>query len=108
MVRGISNPWRRMLPMDVGTSLVVEIGVALVGGSMGALGAMWTLSTRFQRVEDMALAAKNKADGVGQELDNLVQEESAQWQTINRTLGRMEGALGISDHPSRSRFPTRP
>lgn len=94
--------------MDAGT-LVIEGAIALASGVAGVLGAVWALSSRLMRIENKAADAEKLARETDGKLEDFMKGEAEQWAAMNRTLGQMEGALGLSTpQPGRPPFRGRP
>jgi DNA anti-recombination protein RmuC len=93
--------------------ILVEGGVALASGCAGAGAILWNLSNKLSHVLSEARSAKLAAEALEKRIDKLEEElgedrkEAAeQWQHLNRTLGRIEGAMGeTTENSSRPRLP---
>jgi outer membrane murein-binding lipoprotein Lpp len=91
--------------------VIVEAGVAVVSGLVGAGGVLWTLGRKLQKIEDKAdkalVEVKELRDSVQKlerEVDQDRRQGAEQWQDLNRTLGQIEGMMGGG--PPRPRLPS--
>ena len=80
--------------MDIG-ALIMEAAVCLVSSATGVLIAVWKVSSHIQKIEDTAKLAHEAAKQNGHDLDVYVKEQGESWQILNRTLGQIEGSLGL-------------
>lgn len=96
--------------------LVIEVGISLASAGSAALGTVWTLARRMQKVADEATEAKKIAEEAKQlvhKLDAEVDEDrrqgAEQWHDLNRTLGQIEGVMsgGGPTMPPRGKLPSR-
>jgi hypothetical protein len=92
--------------------ILLEGGIALVGGLTGAGGMLWNLSSKIKAAQLEAQEAKAAAargekriDKLEDELDKDRKEAADQWQQFSRTLGRIEGQMnpGMSRPPGGGR-----
>jgi hypothetical protein len=94
--------------------IVVEAGVALASGVVGAGGVLWSLARKLQRVEDTAASAatgtkenREKLEKLETEIDLDRRQGADQWQDLNRTLGQIEGMMSGGSQPmQRPRLPS--
>jgi len=91
--------------MDLGT-LAIDAAVSVVSASAVVVAAAWKLGRDIQKIKDTAESAveaagraEKKADKAETSIDALAKEENESWQELNRTLGQIEGAMGITPRP---------
>jgi len=91
--------------MDIG-ALALEVAVSVVSASAVVAATAWKLGRDIQKIKDTATnaveaaaRAEKKADKAETSIDALAKEENESWQELNRTLGQIEGAMGITPRP---------
>jgi hypothetical protein len=91
-------------------SLALEGLVTLGSAGAGVLALTWRLSSqiqafkaRLERAEAQLAVAELRAAKAELDFDTFVREENEHWQTLNRTLGQIEGAMTGPRPPTRSR-----
>lgn len=96
--------------------LVITVGISLASAGAAALGTVFTLARRMQKIIDEAAEAKKIAEEAKQlvhKLDAEVDEDrrtgAEQWHDLNRTLGQIEGMMSGSNPtmPPRGKLPSR-
>lgn len=90
---------------------VFEAAISAIVGAGSAVVAALVMSFRFgsrlTEIENAAKEAKTKAEKNSTDLEALVKEQGESWQEFNRTLGQIEGAIGLGQPPTnpRGRYP---
>lgn len=97
--------------------LLIEIGISVASAGTAALGTMFTLGRRMQKIIDEATEAKKiatEAKELVNKLDKEVDDDRRQgaelWQDLNRTLGQIEGVMSGGSGPTmppRGKLPSR-
>ena len=96
----------------------VEIGYAIIAGiasgALTATGFVFLLGRRYQAIEEhlKALFEKNreqdaKIEKLETDQTTMTKENNESWQDLNRTLGQIEGSIGMLPPPPPPRK-TRP
>lgn len=97
---------------------VAEAAVSAAVGALTALAGLIILAYRFgsrlTAIESQATSAqlaaaeaKQKANENKTDIDTLTKEQGESWQELYRTLGNIEGELGMNP-PTRPRGRSRP
>jgi len=95
---------------------VVEVGISLASAGSAAMGTIWTLARRMQKMADETAEAKKLAEEakglvlkLDQEVDDDRRQGAEQWQELSRTLGQIEGMMsgGPPIPPPRGKLPSR-
>jgi hypothetical protein len=96
---------------DVGLTILIGLG----SGALSAAGFMFLMGRKYQRIEDRLEGLEAKDERVEKQLEKvetdvntLVKEEGESWQEVNRTLGQIQGALGLIQAPTHQRMKSRP
>ena len=79
----------------------IDVAISMVSASAGVAVAAWKLSRDIGHIADMAQAALALAKQNKTDVDILSKEQANSWQEIARTLGRIEGTLGIQQDSRR-------
>jgi hypothetical protein len=95
--------------------LAIEIGISLASAGSAAMGTIWTLARRMQKLVDETEEAKKLArealdhvKKLDEEVDDDRRQGADQWHDLNRTLGQIEGMMsgGPPINP-RGKLPSR-
>jgi hypothetical protein len=105
--------------VDLGSALL-EIGIGVGGGLVGAGIAAFKFGREMETVRRDALEAKNDAieakirvDTLEKELKEDAKESEKSWRDLNYLLGQIASTMGIEQTrpdlpPMRARLPSRP
>lgn len=85
-------------------SLILSAVLGLAGGLTAAGGLLWKLSAQLtaqaEQIKSLKEEQKKQEDSckeqfekLNNEFDEYVKEQGTAWQQLNRTLGKIEGAL---------------
>jgi peptidoglycan hydrolase CwlO-like protein len=96
--------------MDV-LSIAITASIAVASGGTGAALWIWKSSgswhtfktkteTQITSLENKDKELKKDVDDLTRETQDFAEQQGIQWQQINRSLGQIEGALGVNPPPN--------
>jgi hypothetical protein len=93
--------------VNVGDALV-EIGIAVASSAVTVIVFAWRSGRFIQSLQDRVSGLEKSQGELKDDFDESSKNSEESWRTLNRTLGQIEGALGVDSPTPRRRAKSWP